>query len=57
MLVASAPFIAAEHGCKNVVTAVLDVSWNIVQLLYAVIFLGAATAIAVARYIISINII
>ena len=31
MLIASAPFMAAEHGCQTVVTAVLDVSCNIVQ--------------------------
>ena len=32
--------MAAEHGCQNVVTAVLDVSSNIVKLRYAVFFGG-----------------
>ena len=37
-LVPSAPFMAAVHGCQNVVTAVSNVSCNIVQLHYAVFF-------------------
>ena len=41
--------MAAVHGCENVVTAVSDVSRNIVQLRYAVFIFGAATAITVAR--------
>ena len=40
MLVAAAHFIAAVHDFENVVTAVSDVSCNIVQLRYAVFFLG-----------------
>ena len=32
--------MAAEHGCQNVVTAVRDVSCNILQLRYAVFFFG-----------------
>ena len=40
MLVASAFFMAAVHDFENVVTAVSDVSCNIVQLRYAVFFLG-----------------
>ena len=40
MLVASALFMAAVHDFENVVTAVSDVSCNIVQLHYAVFFLG-----------------
>ena len=50
MLVAAALFMAAVHDFENVVTAVSDVSCNIVQLRYAVFFFGAATAVAVARY-------
>ena len=51
MLVASALFMAAVHDFENAMTAVSDVSCNIVQLRYAVFFFGAATAIAVARLI------
>ena len=40
MLVASALFMAAVHDFENVVTDVSDVSCNIVQLRYAVFFLG-----------------
>ena len=40
LLVASTPFIATAHGCQNLVTAVSDVSCNIVQLRYKVFFLG-----------------
>ena len=40
MLVASALFMAAVHDFENVVTAVSDVSCNIVQLHYALFFLG-----------------
>ena len=40
MLVASAPSMTAEQGSQNVVTDVSDVSCNIVQLRYAVFFLG-----------------
>ena len=41
MLVASARFMVAVHDFENVVTAVSDVSYNIVQLRYAVfVFLG-----------------
>ena len=42
--------MAAVHDFENVVTAVSDVSCNIVQLRYAVFFLGVAPAIAVARH-------
>ena len=42
--------MAAVYDFENVVTAVSDVSCNIVQLRYAVFFFwGAATALAVAR--------
>ena len=42
--------MAAVHDFENLVTAVSDVSCNIVQLRYAVFFFGGvATAIAVAR--------
>ena len=44
IFVASALFMAAVHDFENVVTAVSDVSCNIVQLRYAVFFFGAATA-------------
>ena len=50
MLVAAALIMAAVHDFENVVTAVSDVSCNIVQLRYAVFFFGVATAVAVARY-------
>ena len=40
MFVATALFMAAVHDFENVVTAVSDVSCNIVQLHYAVFFLG-----------------
>ena len=51
MLDASAPFIAAEYGCQNLVIADSNVSSNIVQLRYAVFLLGAVTDNAVARFI------
>ena len=40
MLVATALFMAAVHDFENVVTADSDVSCNIVQLRYAVFFMG-----------------
>ena len=40
MFVASSLFMAAVHDFENVVTDVSDVSCNIVQLRYAVFFLG-----------------
>ena len=51
MLVAPAPLMAAEQGSKYMVTAVSDVSCNLVQLRYAVFFMRAATTLAVAQYL------